>query len=170
MGSNYTGADNIQGDINHDVADTATSCPMKTGGVAFNHDGTQPGTPVAEGDRVSSLHAVDGRKYVDIGHPYGFTVFTTTAAAVSAAAALKAAPGAGLSFFLTDLIVATGSSVGSITLYDDSTTALVKVNLIANSTFHHQFRQPVKLTANKPLGWASVETVVSIHVSGFIAP
>lgn len=136
---------------------------------AYNFDGTA--LPVTtEGGIIAARGTLDGRQLVEIGHPQYFSAFTTTAAA-AAKLALQAAPGAGLSLYVTDVIFSP-NTVASLSLMDDQTTTgeFLVARQLANTTFTHTFRQPKKLTANKPLGYTTDATVTSIHVSGYIAP
>ena len=88
---------------------------------------------------------------------------------------LVAAPGAGLSLYVTDLIVSNSATAGTVKLVEDTTgSATTKVPLLyfdINSGMSKKFAVPIKLTANKNLGYTSATvTTHSIYVGGFIAP
>ena len=91
---------------------------------------------------------------------YNGTAGTATAnyAAVQTNTELIAAPGAGVSIYLTDLIVSNGATAGYITIVEDTTSAVVKIkrlNLAANGGASIQLATPIKFTANKNLGITS---------------
>ena len=71
---------------------------------------------------------------------------------------LVAAPGAGVSIYLTDLLISNGATAGYITIVEDTTSAVVKIprlNLAANGGASIQFATPIKFTAAKNLGITS---------------
>ena len=70
------------GDIGHDSPDTSSSGPVKVGGIARDHDGTDPGA-VAEGDRVDWRSDVVGRGFVNLGHPRFFQTYTSFSTATT---------------------------------------------------------------------------------------
>ena len=69
-----------------------------------------------------------------------------------------AAPAAGVSIYITDLLVSNGATAGYITIIEDTSSAVVKIqrlNLAANGGASIQFSTPIKLTAAKNLGVTS---------------
>jgi len=83
---------------------------------------------------------------------------------------LVAAPGAGLSIYLTDLII-TCDATGEVTLLDGSTAIVGKMNAAIAGSFSHSFETPIKLTANTALNWTIAATGGgTCTVTGFIAP
>ena len=106
---------------------------------------------------------------------YDGTAATATAnyAAVQTNAQLVAAPGAGISIYLTDLIISNGATAGYITIVEDTTSAVVKIqrlNLAANGGASIQLATPIKFTANKNLGvTSSTADDFSVTVSYFTA-
>ena len=88
---------------------------------------------------------------------------------------LVAAPGAGLSLYITDVIISNGATAGNVKLVEstaDSPLDIIEVGYFAiNGGFVSNFQTPLKLTANKNLGYTSVScTTHSITVSGYTAP
>jgi hypothetical protein len=156
------------GNIAHDTADSGN--PVKIGGKAKAFDGTAPGTDVSEDDRVDSIHTVDGRQFVEISHPNYWSASADYAAAQTNAT-VKAAAGAGLKLYITDVIVSNGATAGNITLLDGSGgTVLLELYPAINGGLTHAFRTPIALTANTLLAITSTTvTTHSVTVSGFIA-
>lgn len=164
-------ASNCAGDIASDSADSGN--PVKVGGKAVNMDGTVPGTAVAEADRANFITDLYGRQLVDTTHPnfwsaiHAFTEATT-------AHEIVAAPGAGLSLYLTDVILSNGAVAGNMKIIEDTAAAADKIGVLyfaINGGAVINFKTPIKFTANKNLGLTSVTcTTHTITVSGYTAP
>jgi len=158
------------GDIAHDAAETTTAFPLKIGGEAKEHDGTDPGS-VAENDRVNARFRRDGCQYVDIGHPFFFQ--TTVAYASSTTnSALIATPGAGVSLYITD-VMAAADTLASITFVENTaapTNRILNMRIPANDTVFLSLRNPIKCTANVNFGVTTNVTNTSFLITGFIAP
>lgn len=166
---------------NNDVVcagDTATDAvdsgnPVKVGGRAVNIDGTAPGTAVAEADRADFITDVYGRQCVETSHPNLWSA-TANYAAAQTDTELKATPGAGLSLYITDIIISNGPVAGNVKLVEDTASAVDILEVMyfaANGGAVLSLKTPIKLTANKNLGVTSVSsTDHSVTVSGYIAP
>lgn len=160
------------GNVAHDTADSGS--PVKVGGKAVNTDGTVPGTAVAENDRANFITDLYGRQCVNTVHP-NFWSATATYAGAQTATEIKAAPGAGLSLYITDVIVSNGATAGNIKFLEDTgTPGADKIEIMyfaANGGAVIHFRTPIKLTANKNFGITSITcTTHSVTVNGYIAP
>ena len=110
---------------------------------------------------------------VDISHPNAWSV-TETNGSAQTNNELKAAPGAGLSLYITDIIISNGGTAGSV-LFVETTgtpvTVIEKLYFGVNSGVPIRFITPIKLTANKNFGFTSAS--VSTHtilVNGYTAP
>jgi hypothetical protein len=159
----------VGGDIAHDSGDGNN--PVKIGHRAKAFDGTAPGIPVDEDDRVDSIADVYGRQYVEITHPAHWTVSADYASAQTNTS-LKSAPGAGLKLYITDVIVSNGATAGNITLLDGS-GGTVKLELYpgVNGGLAHSFRTPIALSANTALCITSTTvTTHSVTICGYTAP
>lgn len=163
------GGVNASGDVAHDAADSGN--PVKVGGKAYNQDGSEPGTAVAEGDRTNLITDVYGRQFVETAHPNLFSVSADYAAAQTNAS-IKAAPGAGLSLYITDILISNGATAGNITLLNGSGgTVLLELYPAINGGGVMNLRTPIKLSANTALVITSTTvTTHSVTISGFIAP
>lgn len=83
---------------------------------------------------------------------------TANYSAVTTNAELVAAPGAGVSIYLTDLLVSNGATAGYVTIVENTASATVKVqrlNMAANGGASIQFSTPIKLSTNVNLGVTS---------------
>lgn len=163
----------VKGDIAHDAPNAATSHPVKIGGVAYDFDGTALPTAVIEADITDGRFTRDGRQLIETGHPHFFHTFSAYAAAQTNVS-LVAAPGAGLSLYITDVVVNSeiNAAGGRVSLLDDLTTTGEKIRfqLGTGESKNHSFKQPIKLTAAKALGITTIATATSVFIAGYTAP
>lgn len=158
------------------VADDATTPgnPVMIGGKAVETDGTDP-TSVSAEDDVAILRTDRNRRMlVNTYHPNLWSVNEdhTTAQTNNE---LKAAPGANLSLYITDIVVSNGAVAGSIEFFEDTGgTPVQKVGIIymaINGGAVMNFSTPIRITANKNFGFTSTtSTTHGITVNGFTAP
>lgn len=141
-----------------------------TAGVAVQTDGTDPTAVSAEGDAANLRTDMNRILLVNQTHPRFWHVSADYASAQTNAS-VKAAPGAGLSLYITDLTISNGATAGNITLLDGSGgTVLYEVYPAINGGAVLSLRSPIKLTANTALCLTSTScTTHSIFVSGYIA-
>ena len=97
---------------------------------------------------------------------------TANYSAVQTDTELVAAPSAGVSIYLTDVLVSNGATAGYVTIVEDTSSAVVKIqrlNLAANGGASIQFSTPMKFTAAKNLGiTSSTADDFSVTVSYFV--
>lgn len=162
-------ASNTAGDIANGSADSGN--PVKGGSVAYNFDGTVPGTAVDEGDRVNQIADVYGRQYVETTHPNYWTLSADYASAQTNTS-LKAAPAGSLKLYITDVIISNGATAGNVTLLNGSGgTVLLELYPGINGGLAHSFRTPIALTANTALCITSTTvTTHSVTICGYTAP
>lgn len=160
---------NVTGNIAHDGVDSGN--PVKIGFKAKSFDGTEPGTSVAEDDRVDGISDPYGRQYVNDMHPRFWHVSSDYASAQTNAS-LRAAPGVGLKLYITDICISNGATAGNVTLLDGSGgTVLFEHYPGVNGGIVVNLRNPIALTANTALCLTSTTvTTHSVNISGFIAP
>lgn len=88
-------------------------------------------------------------------------------------AVVKAAPGAGLSIYVTDIIVSTGAAAAFNIFFEEGSTKVLGpyyLEAIAGRGFAFQFKTPKKITANTALTVTTSAAIAhSIDVLGFIA-
>lgn len=140
-------------------------------GVAVNTDGTDPTAVSAEGDAAAVRTDVNRILLVNETHPRFWHVSADYASAQTNTS-VKAAPGASLSLYITDIQISNGATAGNITLLDGSGgTVLYEIYPGINGGAVMSLRSPIKLTANTALCITSTTvTTHSIFVSGYIAP
>jgi hypothetical protein len=158
-----------QGTNPHDSA--ASSNPMMISGVAETPEDTAPGNQVsAEGDQTSFAVDRDGALYTHPHPPriwHAASEFTTAQTDTT----VKAAPGAGLSLYITDIFVAAN---GAVTVTLEEGTSTLKFRFYASSAGQNASRSlivPIKLTANTALTvTTSAAVTCTVSVSGYSAP
>ena len=135
---------------------------------------TPSNTTATAGNYSALINDADGRLYVN---PLPATVFsaTTPETAAQTNKSLRAAPGVGLSLYVTDIFVSNGATAGSITFSEDvGGTPVVRVQPIylpINGSQAITLSTPLKITSNKSFGFTSTTvTTHSVTISGFIAP
>jgi len=147
--------------------------PVKVGGKAVLMDGTVPPDLVsAEGDRTNMQTDMYGRQLVDTSHPFAWSA-TDANAAAEGPTELKAAPGANLALYITDIIVSNGAVAGSIIFLHTTagaTTIIQPLYFGINSGSHMALKTPIKLPTNVNFGYTSTTmTTHSITVLGYTA-
>ncbi|HET8699771.1 MAG TPA: hypothetical protein VFO94_19965, partial [Gammaproteobacteria bacterium] len=144
-----TGTIEVVGDVADDAA--ASGNPVLVAGVAVETDGTDPTTVSAEGDLAYLRTDRARRLLVSQHHPRGFFVSADYSAAQTNAS-VKAAPGAGLKLYITDIIISNGATAGNVTLLDGSGgTVLFELYPAINGGVSISLKQPIVLTANTAL-------------------
>lgn len=159
------------GNVAHDTADRGN--PLKVGAKAVNFDGTAPGTDVAENDRTDMKATPDGRLLVETVHPNYWTLADQETSAQTDKE-LKAAPGAGLSLYITDIIISNGATAGTVIIEGDGASAKTKLvgplYLASNGGAVINFKTPIKVAANKNIALTSAKvTTHTVTICGFIA-
>lgn len=158
----------------YDVADDSADSgnPVKVGGKAKAFDGTDPGS-VSEDDRVHFITDLNRRQYVNTVHPSFWTVVENSASAETSNE-LKAAPGVGLSLYITDIIISTDAAINAKIVEDTGgspATIAGPYYFAANGGAGLHFVTPIKATANKNIGYTTVGTSnCTVEVHGFTAP
>ncbi len=158
------------------IADDATTpgAPVMIGGTAKETDGTDPSSVSAEDDVTRCITDRNRRLLVNISHPNSWSLVDTETTAQTDKA-LKSAPGANLSLYITDIIVSNGATAGTVLFEEDTGSAkTVKVATLYLSVYGGaviNFRTPIRITANKDFGFTSATvTTHTITVNGYTAP
>ena len=159
------------GEVADDAAVTlGTQRAIVNGAVAVTMDGTDPLAVSAEGDAAALRSDPNRILLVNQTHPRYFRAAADYASAQTNTSVV-AAPGAGLSLWITDIIISNGATAGNITLLDGSGGSLLfEIYPAANGGVAHSFRNPIKLTANTALViTSSTVTTHAVTVTGYIA-
>lgn len=180
ISGSVTGTDTVSGDVAHDGVDSGN--PIKIGGKAL----TSAPAIVANGDRVNQAYDVYGVQYARNDHVNRFQC--TLDAVAATLTQCQAAPGAGLSIYISDVLAGsttttagqhllrygtgTNCGTGTTTLFP-GTTATPRVSspptTAANNAY--SFRNALKVPANNALCVLGVATNTTwIVITGFIAP
>ena len=89
---------------------------------------------------------------------------------------LQATPGIGLRFYVTDVILSNGATIGSIKLVENtgggpSTDITPPLYFGVNGGTHFQFNTPIRTSLNVDLGYTSVlVTTHGVKVLGYVGP
>lgn len=148
--------------------------PVMIGGMAKESDGTDPGSVSAEDDVARAIFDRNRRQYVNTMHPNSWCASENNATAQTANA-IKAAPGANLSLYLTDVIISNGATAGDVKIVRDTggtPTDIIENTYVAiNGGAVVPFRTPLRVTANQDVGYTSTTvTTHSVTVCGYTAP
>jgi hypothetical protein len=167
-----TNTNEVVGDVADDIA--AAGNPVRIGAQAKETDGTDPGSVSAEDDLAGLIADRNRRLLVNTAHPNLWSANENYATAQTNNA-LKAAPGANLSLYITDIIISNGATAGTIKIVEDTAgTPVDKIGplyLAANGGMSKRFATPIRITANKDVGFTSVTvTTHTVTLSGYIAP
>lgn len=167
-----TNTNEVVGDVAHDAA--AAGNPVLLAGIAQDTDDTAPPNAVsAEGDATRLATNRDGALHV---LPHGPRVWSyhENSASTLTDTSVKAAPGAGLSLYVTDIVVSLGAATALNVLFEEGTTTTVLgpfyLEAVSGRGLAIQFRTPKKLTANTALSVTTSAAVLhSIEVLGYTA-
>jgi hypothetical protein len=156
------------GNVAHDGVDSGA--PIKMGGRAD----TTFQTAVSDGDRVDWLFDVYGVATVRDDHPNKWSYHENSSSALTDTS-VQAAPGAGLSIYITDIILSCGGATAMSLIIEEGTTTTVVgplyLEAIAGRTVHIKFRTPKKAAANTAITVTTTGAVAhGLDILGFIAP
>ena len=162
----------VVGDVAHDAA--AAGNPVLICGIAQDWDTTAPPNRVStEADATRIATDRDGAVFVRQGGPQYWDYHENSSSALTDTVA-EAAPGAGLSLSVTDIVVSTGAATAFNIFFEapDATTVLGPwyLEAVAGRGFAVHFNTPKKITANTALTVTTSAAIAhSIDVTGFVA-
>lgn len=164
-----TNTNEVVGDVAHDIA--AAGNPLMIAGVAETPDDSAPGNQVsAEGDSTRIATDRDGAVYTH-QHPPRIWHVATEYTTQQTDATVKAAPGSGLSLYVTDIYIAVNAAV-NVTLEEGTTT--LKWRYYGNSQgqgVSASLKVPIKIAANTALTITTSGAVTcTVVVCGYTAP
>lgn len=162
----------VVGDVAHDAA--AAGNPILIAGIAQDIDDTAPPNRVsAEADATRLAMSRDGAVFA---HPHGPQVWSyhdDDTAAVTTDGTVHAAPGAGLSLYVTDIVFSIGAATASSIFLEESTTKVLGpyyLEAVAGRSLHIRFATPKKITANTALLVTNTGSIsFSVDITGFTA-
>jgi hypothetical protein len=179
IGVDLKGNQRTVGNVAFDTADTGN--PIKVGAKCILFDGTVPPNVVGtEGDRTNAVSDQYGRIFVETIHPNYWSWPPAGTDSYFAAAqtnlSLKAAPGANLYLYITDIVISNGATAGYVDIINGSSAqglgkSMFRAYLGINGGCSVNFKTPLKLAANTALCMTSnTVTTHSVVASGFTAP
>lgn len=159
----------VQGDVAHDAADTGN--PAKIGAKATTALHSQ--TPVAAADRTNLVAGADGVLITRDNSNLESMTSASTSNTDGASTSLIAAAGAGIKWYITDVIISNSSSTFCTVDLRDGTGGAVKATFPVPATggVVHRFATPLAFTANTAVAFdaSAATTTLNITALGFKA-
>jgi len=162
----------VVGDVAHDTG--VGGNPVQVAGAACAMADSAPGNRVSAATDVTRLAtSLDGGVFV---HPHGPQIWsyhldTSTA---QTDASVHAAPGAGLSLYVTDIVISLGAATALNVFFEEGATKVLGpyyLEAINGRGMHLKFGTPKKITANTALTITTSASVAQcVDVTGFVAP
>lgn len=167
-----TNTNEVVGDAAHDAV--AAGNPVLLGASAETMEDAAPANRVSADGDVGRLSADrDGVLYI---HPHGPQVWSYHENSSSALTdtTVHAAPAAGLSLYVTDIICSTGAATAMNIFFEEGATTVLGpwyLEAVAGRGLAIHFQTPKKITAATALTVTTSAAIAhSIEVLGFIAP
>lgn len=166
-----TNTNEVVGDAAHDAA--VAGNPVLVCGVAQDNDDTAPPNRVsAESDATRLATDRDGTLHV---HTYGPQIWSYHEDSSNALtdASVHAAPGAGLSLYVTDIVCSTGAATAMNIFFEEGTTKVLGpwyLEAVAGRGLAIHFGTPKKITANTALTVTTSAAIAhSVDITGYTA-
>lgn len=166
-----TNTNEVVGDIAHDTG--VSGNPVQTAGAAQDMDDTAPPNRVsAESDVTRFATDRDGTQFV---HPHGPQVWSYHSDGSSALtdASVHGAPGAGLSIYITDIVVSTGAATAMNVFFEEGASKVLGpyyLEAVAGRGLCIHFQTPKKITANTAVTVTTSAAIAqAVDVTGFVA-
>lgn len=160
----------VVGDVAHDAA--VAGNPVQIAGAAQNMDDTAPPNRIStEGDAVRLAMDFDGAVFA---HPHGPQAWKYHANGSTALTddTVHAAPGAGLSVYITDIVFSSGAATAINLILEEATTTIfgpLYLEAVAGRGVAVHFVVPLKVTANTAVTVTTSASIAhSVHIHGYI--
>lgn len=161
----------VVGDVAADVA--AAGNPVQVGVVQETMADSAPSTRMSADADIGYFAGTDGALFVIPTGPQTWSYHDDDVAAVTTDGTVHAAPGAGLSLYVTDIVFSIGVATASSIFFEESTTKVLGpyyLDATAGRGLVVHFGTPKKITANTALLVTNTgATTFGIDVTGFIA-
>ena len=166
-----TGGAFTQGPAAHDAA--AAGNPLLLGAQMETMADSAPGTRSGTDADATKLATTDGALYVIPTGPQTWSYHENSSSALTDTS-VHAAPGAGLSLYVTDIICSTGAATAFNIFFEEGASTVLGpyyLEAIAGRGVAIQFQTPKKITANTALTVTTSAAIAhSIDVQGFVGP
>lgn len=166
-----TNTNEVVGDVAHDAA--AAGNPVLVAASAETMADSAPANRVSADADATRLSATDGALFVIPTGPQTWSYHVNGSSALTDAT-VHAAPGAGLSLYVTDIVFSSGAATAINAFFEESTTTVLGpyyLEAVAGRGMAVHFGTPKKITANTALTVTTSAAIAhSIDVTGFIAP
>ena len=166
-----TNTNEVVGDVAHDAG--AAGNPVLVCGVAQNVDDTAPPNRIStESDATRLATDFDGTVFA---HPHGPQIWNYHENSSSALtdASVHAAPGVGLSLYVTDIVCSTGAATAFNVFFEEGASTVLGpyyLEAVAGRGVGLHFQTPKKITANTALTITTSAAIAhGIDVTGFTA-
>ena len=161
----------VVGDAAHDAG--AAGNPVLVCGIAQDWDTTAPPNRVsAEADATRIATDRDGAVFARLGGPQYWDYHENSSSALTDTT-VEAAPGVGLSLYVTDIVVSTGAATALNIFFEEGVTTVLGpwyLEAVAGRGLAIHFATPKKITANTALTVTTSAAIAhSIDVTGFVA-
>ncbi len=157
----------VAGRVAHDAGDSEVS--IKIGGRAD----TTFQTAVSDGDKVDALFDVYGQLRTRVDHANNWSYHSDGSSALTDQQ-VQAAPGAGLSVYITDIIFSTGAATACNIFFEEGASTILGpyyLEATAGRGLSIHFQTPKKCTANTAVTVTTSAAIAqALDVTGFIAP
>ena len=166
-----TNTNEVVGDVAHDAGIAGN--PITTSGVSIDMDDTAPPNRVnAEADTTRVGVDRDGTQFV---HPHGPQIWSyhVNGSTALTDATVHAAPGAGLSLYVTDIVFSSGAATAINAFFEEGASTVLGpyyLEAVAGRGMALHFQTPKKVTANTALTVTTSAAIAhSVDVTGFVA-
>jgi hypothetical protein len=161
----------VAGVAAHDAAISGN--PVSIGGVSQDTDDTAPPNRVtAEAEAVRVAVDRDGTQFVRTHGPQMWSYHSNGSSALTDAS-VHAAPGSGLSLYVTDIVFSSGAATAINCFFEEGSTTVLGpyyLEAVAGRGMHVRFGTPKKITANTALTVTTSAAIAhSVDVTGFTA-
>lgn len=161
----------VVGDVAHDAA--AAGNPVLVAGAAQACDDTAPPNRIsAESDAARLATDFDGSLFVRPHGPQVWSYHSNGSTALTDAT-VHSSPGAGLSLYVTDIVVSSGAATAMNVFFEESSTTVLGpyyLEAVAGRGLHIKFATPKKITAATALTVTTSAAIAhSVDVTGYTA-
>ncbi len=163
----------VSGIARHDDTLGTITAPVSIGGQMETMADSAPLTRAGTDGDSNKLATTDGALFVIPTGPQAWSYHENSSSALTDAS-VHAAPGAGLSLYVTTIIVSTGAATALNVFFEEGATTVLGpyyLEAVAGRGLALTFQTPKKITANTALTITTSAAIAhGIDVTGFIAP